>query len=86
MERVLITVEPRMYRQAIALALQRARPHSELLYGDPLFLERLPHRLAPGVDAHLDVDVGQMALDGGLRKMKRGGYHIVGEATGDEDQ
>ena len=31
MVRVLVTVEPRMYREAIALALQRARPRSEVM-------------------------------------------------------
>jgi hypothetical protein len=31
MVRVLVTVEPRMYREAIALAVRRARPHSEVM-------------------------------------------------------
>jgi hypothetical protein len=31
MVRVLVTVEPRMYREAIALAVQRNRPHSEVM-------------------------------------------------------
>jgi|SRR5215207_9594378 len=31
MVRVLVTVEPRMYREAIALAVQRARPNSEVM-------------------------------------------------------
>ena len=31
MVRVLVTVEPRMYREAIALAVQRLRPDSEML-------------------------------------------------------
>jgi hypothetical protein len=31
MVRVLVTVERRMYRQAIALAVQRARPNSEVM-------------------------------------------------------
>ena len=31
MVRVLITLEPRMYREAIALALRRSRPYSEVL-------------------------------------------------------
>jgi hypothetical protein len=31
MVRVLITVEPRMYREAIAFAVQRARPGSEVM-------------------------------------------------------
>jgi hypothetical protein len=46
MVRVLVTVEPRMYREAIALALQRARPHSEVM-------------LAP--EDVLDVQVGTFA-------------------------
>src|SRR5215210_1909129 len=31
MVRVLVTVEPRMYREAIALAVQRGRPNSEVM-------------------------------------------------------
>ena len=31
MVRVLVTVEPRMYREAIALAVQRNRPNSEVM-------------------------------------------------------
>jgi hypothetical protein len=31
MVRVLITVEPRMYREAIALAVQRSRPEAEVM-------------------------------------------------------
>jgi hypothetical protein len=46
MVRVLVTVEPRMYREAIALSIQRARPDSEVM-------------LAP-VDA-LDGQVGEFA-------------------------
>ena len=32
MVRVLVTVEPRMYREAIALAVQRNRPNSEVMH------------------------------------------------------
>ena len=31
MVRVLITVEPRMYREALALAVQRSRPEAEVM-------------------------------------------------------
>ena len=32
MVRVLITLEPRMYREAIAFALRRSRPDSEVMH------------------------------------------------------
>jgi hypothetical protein len=49
MVRVLVTVEPRMYRQAIALALQRARPQSEVLIAPEDVLDGQVKRFAPHV-------------------------------------
>jgi hypothetical protein len=49
MVRVLITLEPRMYRQAIALALQRARPHSEVMLAAEVSLNGQVHDFAPHV-------------------------------------
>jgi hypothetical protein len=49
MVRVLITLEPRMYRQAIALALQRARPHSEVMLAPEESLNGEAHEFAPHV-------------------------------------
>ena len=49
MVRVLITLEPRMYRQAIALALQRARPHSEVMLALEESLNGQVHHFAPHV-------------------------------------
>jgi hypothetical protein len=49
MVRVLITLEPRMYRQAIALALQRARPRSEVMLAPEESLNGQVHDFAPHV-------------------------------------
>ena len=49
MVRVLVTVEPRMYRQAIALAVQRARPHSEVLLAPEDVLDGQVEDFAPHV-------------------------------------
>lgn len=56
MVRVLVTVEPQMYRQAIALAVQRARPYSEVLIAPEEVLDGQVEDFAPHVlvrsDAH----------------------------------
>src|SRR5688500_6340231 len=49
MVRVLITLEPRMYREAIASALQGARPHSEVLLAAEVSLNGQVHDFAPHV-------------------------------------
>jgi hypothetical protein len=49
MVRVLITLEPRMYRQAIALALQSARPHSEVMLAPEESLDGQVDEFAPHV-------------------------------------
>src|SRR5215210_736360 len=58
----------------------------DLLYGDPVLLQGLPSRLPARGDAHLRVDVGQVALDGRLREVKRGGYLVVGEPPCRQEQ
>ena len=59
MVRVLVTVEPTMYRQAIALAVQRARPHSEVLLAPEEVLDGQVKDFAPHVlvrsDAHSEI-------------------------------
>ena len=47
MVRVLVTVEPRMYREAIALAVQRARPNSEVMLLSEDVLDRQVAEFAP---------------------------------------
>ena len=54
MVRVLITLEPRMYRQAIALALQSARPHSEVMLALEESLNGQVHDFAPHVIVRSD--------------------------------
>jgi hypothetical protein len=49
MVRVLITVEPRMYREAIALAVQRARPDSEVMLAPEEKLDGQVKDFAPHV-------------------------------------
>src|SRR3712207_6655260 len=53
---------------------------------DPLLRERHPHRLAPRMNIDLQVDVGQVALDRGLRDVQLRGYPVVGVPTGGEHQ
>ena len=47
MLRVLITVEPRMYREAIALAIQHHRPDAEVLLVSESFLDGQVFGFAP---------------------------------------
>lgn len=49
MVRALVTVQPRMYRQVIALAVQRARPHSEVVLGPEDVLDGQVEGFAPHV-------------------------------------
>ena len=49
MVRVLVTVEPTMYRQAIALGVQRARPHSEVVLAREEGLDGQVEDFAPHV-------------------------------------
>ena len=54
MVRVLITLEPRMYRQAIALAVQRSRPESEVMLAPEESLDGQVHEFAPHVFVRSD--------------------------------
>jgi hypothetical protein len=64
MVRVLVTVEPRMYREAIALALQRARPHSEVMLAPENVLDGQVGEFAPHVlvrnDSDREIPEGQL--------------------------
>jgi hypothetical protein len=56
MVRVLVTVEPRMYREAIALAVQRARPNSEVMLVPEEVLDGQVEDFAPHVLVRNDSD------------------------------
>jgi hypothetical protein len=56
MVRVLVTVEPRMYREAIALAVQRARPNIEVMLGPEAALDGQVKDFAPHVLVRNDTD------------------------------
>ncbi len=56
MVRVLVTVEPRMYREAIALALQRAHPDSEVMLAPEDVLDGQVKDFAPHVLVRNDSD------------------------------
>jgi hypothetical protein len=64
MVRVLVTVEPRMYREAISLALQRARPNSEVMLAPENVLDGQVGDFAPHVlvrnDADREIPEGQL--------------------------
>jgi hypothetical protein len=64
MVRVLITLEPRIYREAIALALQVTRPHSEVMLAPEESLNGQVHDFAPHVlvrsDSGREVPEGQL--------------------------
>jgi hypothetical protein len=49
MVRVLVTVEPRMYREAIALAVQRNRPEAEVMLVPEEVLDGQVEDFAPHV-------------------------------------
>ena len=56
MVRVLITVEPRMYREAIALAVQRRRPEAEVLLVPVEVMDGQVKEFAPHVLVRNDFD------------------------------
>jgi hypothetical protein len=64
MVRVLITLEPRIYREAIAQVLQVARPHSEVMLAPERSLNGQVHDFAPHVlvrsDSGREVPEGQL--------------------------
>ena len=64
MVRVLVTVEPRMYREALALAVQRHRPNSEVILVSEEGLDGQVKDFAPHVlvrsDSGPEVPEGQL--------------------------
>ena len=56
MVRVLVTVEPRMYREAIALAVQRNRPEAEVMLVPEEVLDGQVEDFAPHVLVRNDSD------------------------------
>ena len=56
MVRVLVTVEPRMYREAIALAVQRNRPEAEVMLVPEEILDGQVEDFAPHVLVRNDSD------------------------------
>jgi len=56
MVRVLVTVEPRMYREAIAFALQRRRPEAEVMLVPEEVLDGQVKDFAPHVLVRNDSD------------------------------
>jgi hypothetical protein len=56
MVRVLVTVEPRMYREAIALAVQRDRPKAEVMVVPEEVLDGQVEDFAPHVLVRNDSD------------------------------
>jgi hypothetical protein len=56
MVRVLVTVEPRMYREAIALAVQRNRPNSEVMLVSEDVMDGQVEDFAPHVLVRNDAD------------------------------
>ena len=66
MVRVLVAVEPRMYREAIALALQRARPNTEVMLAPEDLLDGQVKDFAPHVLVRNESDqrIPEGQLDG----------------------
>ena len=56
MVRVLVTVEPRMYREAIALAVQRGRPEAEVMLVSEEVMDGQVKDFAPHVLVRNDAD------------------------------
>ena len=54
--RILVTVKPRMYREAIGLALHKHRPDAEVLLAAPEFLDGQADSFAPHVLLRNDTD------------------------------
>ncbi len=49
MTRVLVAVEPRMYREVFLATLRRRHPHIEAVLADPASLDRMAERFEPDV-------------------------------------
>jgi hypothetical protein len=65
MVRVLVTVEPRMYREAIAFAVQRHRPNSEVMLVPEEVMDGQVKEFAPHLLVHNDTDsLDRAAVEG----------------------
>jgi hypothetical protein len=62
--RVLVANSPRMYREILALAIQRARPNFEVLIADPQTLDGQVESLAPHALVRDDDGVQTWSPDG----------------------
>ena len=65
--RVLVTVKPRMYREAIALALQHNRPHFEVMLAPEASPDGQPGDFRPHMLVRNDTDGADMDRMGGVR-------------------
>ena len=54
--RILVTIQPQMYREALAVALRRHRPDDEVMLADPAALDGALSNLRPGLLIHNDND------------------------------
>ena len=65
--RVLVTVKPRMYREAIALALQHRRPHFEVMLAPAASPDGRTEAFRPHMLVRNDTDGADMDRMGGVR-------------------
>ena len=82
MVRVLVTVEPRMYREAIALAMQRHRPDAEVMLVSAVGLDGQvdsfePHMLVRN-DSDEAIPEGLLESPHGARALEHGTDHHLG--------
>ncbi len=60
--RILVTLQPQMYREALAMALQRHRPDAEVLLGSVESLNVNAERFEPHLLVRNDTDGADMEL------------------------
>lgn len=63
--RILITVSPLMYRESLALTLQRSHPSAEVLFGAAESLDGQAESFRPHMLIHSDTDLVDAKLAGG---------------------
>jgi hypothetical protein len=65
--RILVTISPRMYREALALSIHRRRPDFDVLLAPPWSLDRRAERFGPHVLVQDADEAGlPLALAGGV--------------------
>ncbi|CAN5185433.1 hypothetical protein BH18ACT10_BH18ACT10_00750 [soil metagenome] len=64
--RILITVEPRMYRESLALALYQQRPDIEMMIGSREALDGQAESFSPHLLVRNDTDRADMELQTGV--------------------